>query len=111
MLKSTMKSAISSVIMSAYVSSQRSSLSLWAAAACRRPPLCDRRALIGLSGRGQLGLYGRHAFGLQGGLGFAGALGGRDEGQQLVGDDPRVVTGLDREDALERHAAQLDLVG
>src|SRR5439155_11873238 len=70
MLKSTMKSAISSVIMSAYVSSQRSSLSLWAAAACRRPPLCDRRALIGLSGRGQLGLYGGHAFGLQGGLGF-----------------------------------------
>src|SRR3954454_18756148 len=102
MLKSTMNSAISSVIMSAYVRSQRSSFSCSAAAARRRPPLCDRRALMARSGDRQLGL-GRHELaGLAAGSAVAAALAGRDEGQKLVGHDARVVAGLDREDPLER---------
>ncbi len=38
-----------------------------------------------------------------------GALGRRHVGHQLFGDQPRVVAGLDREDALDGHHPQLDL--
>src|SRR5437764_355305 len=39
------------------------------------------------------------------------ALGRRDERQQLLGDDPRVVARLDGEDALEDHRPRVGLAG
>src|SRR5205085_1978389 len=96
------------------LSRRKSSCSLSRAAAAAaprlRPPLCDRRALMGRSGDGQLGLCGGNLVRLRGAGALGIALCGRDEGQELVGHDARVVAGLDREDALERHRAQLDLL-
>src|SRR3954465_6762039 len=97
----TMNSAISSVIMSAYVSSQRSS-----GPSCPPPPppRLLRPAAMALSRLGQLRFVaGSRVVGVV-------ALVRRDKGHQLVLDDARVVARLDGEDALQRQGSELDLL-
>src|SRR3954469_18105176 len=97
----TMNSAISSVIMSAYVRSQRSS-----GPSCPPPPPPRflRPAAMALGRLGQLRLVAGSR------VVVAVALGRRDKGHQLVLDDARVVARLDGEDALQRQGSELDLL-
>src|SRR5215212_4816702 len=98
MANSTMKRQNRSVIMSAKDTSQRSSFSCsssWAWRLCRREAMGLRRRLLGAAG-GRLVGVGR-------------PLGRRDEGHELLRDDPRVVARLDGEDALEGHGAEVQL--
>src|SRR3954454_9353350 len=85
MANSTMKSTISSVIMSAYVISQRSWLTCSSSSSCR--------FLRAAMGSRRLRLLERLA-----------VLGGQ-VGQQLLLDDARVGAGLDRQDPLEQQLA------
>src|SRR3954453_5683147 len=98
----TMNSAIRSVIMSAYVRSQRSSFSCPACPRRRRRRLPAAAMALRRLGHSRRALRGA-------GLGCL-AFVGRHEGQQLVGHHARVVARLDGEDALESEAAQLFLL-
>src|SRR3954464_4698926 len=98
----TMNSAISSVIMSGWVGSQRSS-----GPSCPPPPppRLLRPAAMALGRLGQLRLAAR-----AGARVLVLALLRRDEGHQLVLDHARVVARLDGEDALQRQGSELDLL-
>src|SRR4029079_15335113 len=99
MANSTMKRQKRSVIMSANDTSQRSSFSC-SSSWC--PPFLWHRADIGLGGfllrlGGGRRLVLRHPHGR------------RYVGGELLRDDARVVAGLDGQDALERHLAEMHL--